>query len=125
MEDNNQESDPKFEIQFYASILERYPNYIEAIEILGCLYTETGQFENGLDMDERAVKIKPTDATAHYNLACSQALLNQIEAAIHSLEKSIELGYDDVEWLLQDEDIASLRSHKRFVQIIENLKNKC
>lgn len=116
------EEDPQFEIQFFESVLKRVPNYIEVIEILGCLYTEIGQIDDGLRMDEMIVKLKPNDPTAYYNLACSLALKGQTTKSLASLEKSIELGYDDLEWLLQDDDITSLHSHAKFKKIVKLLK---
>ncbi len=116
------ETDPQFEIQFFESVLKRVPDYINVIEILGCLYTETGQIDNGLRMDQTLVKIKPNDPTAHYNLACSLALKGQIAQSIASLEDAIKLGYNDLEWLLQDDDIVSLHSDPKFKKLINKLK---
>lgn len=113
----------QFEIQFFESVLKRVPNYIDVIEILGCLYTEVGQIDDGLRMDEMAVKIKPTDPNAHYNLACSLALKGKTTQALTALEHSIKLGYNDLEWLLHDKDMTSLHSHSKFKQLIEQLKD--
>lgn len=117
------EDNPQFEIQFFESVLKRVPDYVDVIEILGCLYTDVGQIDDGLRMDQMIVKIKPNDSTAHYNLACSLALKGQTTKSLASLEKSIELGYNDLEWLLQDDDIISLRSHEKFKKIINQLKS--
>lgn len=111
-----------FEIQFYESVLKRVPNYIDVIEILGCLYTESGQIDKGLNMDQLAVAIKPSDPTANYNLACSLALKGQTTKSLDFLERAIEFGYNDLEWLLQDDDIASLRSDPKFKKLITQLK---
>lgn len=116
------ENDPQFEIQFFESVLKRVPDYVNVIEILGCLYTEVGQIDNGLRMDQMLVKIKPDDPTAHYNLACSFALKGQVAQSIASLEEAIKLGYNDLEWLLQDDDIVSLHSNPKFKKLIKELK---
>lgn len=111
----------QFEIQFFRSILEKIPDYIQVIEILGCLYTEAGQIDEGLRMDERAVKITPNNPNAHYNLACSLALKGETAKAIDSLKKAIDLGYVDLEWMLQDEDLQSLHGHTKFEKLITRL----
>ncbi len=113
----------KFQIQFYESVLEKVPDFIQVIEILGCLYTDIGQIDDGLRMDMKAVKLMPLNPTAHFNLACSQALKGQSLKAIATLKKSIELGYNDLEWLLQDDDLLSLHGHKKFEELITQLEN--
>lgn len=120
MNDNN--DSPEFQINFFESVLKKVPDYIEVIEILGCLYTDIGQIDNGLKMDLKAVKLMPLNPTSHYNLACSQALKGQTLKAIESLKKSIALGYDDLEWMLQDDDLISLHGHIKFEALINELE---
>lgn len=113
----------KFQIHFFESVLEKVPNYIQVIEILGCLYTDLGQIDDGLRMDLKAVKLMPNNPNSHYNLACSQALKGQLAKAITSLKKAIELGYDDLEWLLQDDDLLSLHGIDKFEELVIQLEN--
>ena len=113
----------KFQIHFFESVLEKVPNYIQVIEILGCLYTDMGQIDDGLRMDLKAVKLTPDNPNSHYNLACSQALKGQSAKAIASLKKSIELGYDDLEWLLQDDDLLSLHGIDKFEELVSHLEH--
>ena len=42
--------------------------------MLGGLYTKQGRIADGLKMDRKLVRLRPDNATAHYNLACSLAL---------------------------------------------------
>ena len=111
----------EFEIKFFESVLKKVPDYMEVIEILGCLYTDIGQIDDGLRMDMKAVKLMPWNPTSHYNLACSQALKGQTVKAIESLKKSIELGYDDLEWMLEDDDLLSLHGHTKFEELVKKL----
>lgn len=124
MSDSNKNNpDPDFQIQFFESVLQKVPDYIEVIEILGCLYTEIGQIDNGLRMDMMAVKLTPNNPNSHYNLACSHALKGQSIKAIESLKKSIDLGYDDLEWMLHDDDLLSLHGNPKFEQLISKLES--
>ena len=63
----------------------------------------------------------PNDPTAHYNLGCSLALVGRVEEALDALEQAEDLGYDDAEHLLADEDLASLRGESRFRSLAERL----
>ncbi|MBP6507629.1 MAG: hypothetical protein KA257_08685 [Opitutaceae bacterium] len=115
-------TDSAYEIGFFESVLRRAPDYSEVIEILGGLYTKHGRIADGLRMDRRLVKLLPRNATAHYNLACSLALLQRKTAAIHSLLRAVELGYTDFDWMSQDPDLDALKPHPGFQALLEQLK---
>lgn len=53
-------------------------------------------------------------ATGHYNLACSYALLGRKEQAIHELRIALELFPDFREWSLEDPDLRSLREEPEY-----------
>jgi tetratricopeptide (TPR) repeat protein len=114
--------DLAFDIQFFETILNKHAAYDDVIEILGGLYTKAGRIEDGLKMDKKLVKLHPDNPTAHYNLACSLALVNKPKSAVDSLTQAIELGYRDVEWLAQDPDLESLKTDSDFVALVGQLK---
>lgn len=115
-------SDPQFEIAFYESVLRRDRSYSDVIELLGGLYTKQGRIADGLRMDRRLVKLQPANPTAHYNLACSLALSKRNRDALRTLRRAIELGYRDLDWMTQDPDLESLKSHPDFDSLIAELK---
>ncbi len=115
-------SDPEFEIAFYESVLRRDASYSDVIELLGGLYTKQGRIADGLKMDRRLVKLQPDNATAHYNLACSLALVRRKRDALRSLQQAITLGYRDYDWMLQDPDLDELKKHPEFVTLLAQLK---
>ena len=114
--------DPQFEIEFYEAILRRSPDYTEVIGLLGALYTRVGRITDGLKMDRKLVRLEPDNPTAHYNLACSLALCKKRPAAIQSLRKAVSLGYDDVDWMLQDPDLEILKTDPEFLNLLGQLK---
>ncbi|HTQ32184.1 MAG TPA: hypothetical protein VMI53_13315 [Opitutaceae bacterium] len=114
-------SDPEFDIKFFESIHRRDPRYADVIEILGGLYTKTGRVTDGLRMDRKLVRLQPDNATAHYNLACSLALVKRRADALRALERAIALGYDDAEWMQQDPDLEGLKESPAFKKLIEQL----
>ncbi len=115
-------TDPQFEIEFYEAILRRSPDYTEVVGLLGALYTRVGRIADGLKMDRKLVRLEPDNATAHYNLACSLALCKKRPAALQSLRKAVSLGYDDVDWMLQDPDLEILKPDPEFKQLLGQLK---
>lgn len=111
--------DNSFDIAFYESILRRDPSYVDVVEILGGLYTKAGRIADGLKMDRKMVRLQPTNATAHYNLACSLALMKRLPEALTTLAQAIALGYDDAEWMASDPDLAALRKRPDFQTLLE------
>ena len=114
--------DPEFDIRFFESVLRRSPNYTNAVEILGGLYTRQGRIADGLRMDRRLVRLQPANATARYNLACSLALRKRKSDALRELRQAIELGYRDFDWMQQDPDLEALKGHQGFQALLELLK---
>lgn len=111
----------QFEIQFFESVLRRSPRNTDVMEILGGLYTKEGRIDEGLKMDRRLVRLQPDNATAYYNLACSLALKKRRVAALRALERAVELGYRDFDWLTQDPDLESLKEHPAFKGLVSKL----
>ncbi len=105
---------PSFETDFFEKILKRCPDYADVVEILGGLYTRQGRIDDGLKMDRKLVRLEPDNPNAHYNLACSLALKRRNRDAIKALEKAIELGYNDREWMLKDPDLSDLKRFPAF-----------
>jgi tetratricopeptide (TPR) repeat protein len=114
--------DHEFEINFFESILKRDPAYTEVIEILGGLYTKHGRVADGLRMDRKLVRLLPANATAHYNLACSLALVKRKADALRSLRQAVELGYRDFDWMQQDPDLEALKNDPSFLALLQQPK---
>ena len=114
--------DPDFEMRFFESVLKRDAAYTEVVELLGNLYTKNGRIVDGLKMDRRLVRLLPKNATAHYNLACSLALLKRKAAALRSLRQAVQLGYTDFDWMQQDPDLDGLKKDPAFNSLLEQLK---
>lgn len=111
----------EFTIWFLEGILERNPNYIDCLMYLGNAYTSHGMYEKGLSVDQKLTRLRPNDPLVHYNLACSYALLKNVDAAFEALEKAIALGYRDIHHIERDKDLAYLRGDARYQKLIEKI----
>lgn len=60
----------------------------------------------------------------YYDLACNYALLGFNERALNYLEKAVECGYGDVHHLEGDDDLKRLRSERRYLQLVTQLKRE-
>lgn len=113
-----------FTIWFFEGILEKNPNYMDCLMYLGNAYTVQGMYEKGLLIDQKLSRLRPTDPLVHYNLACSYALLKNIDAAFEALEMAITVGYKDMYHLERDKDLVYLKEDDRYQKLIEKMK-KC
>jgi tetratricopeptide (TPR) repeat protein len=107
-----------FEIAFFSGILDYSPDYVDVLRILGSLLTLKGRFAEGLKLDRRLVRLRPDDALAHYNLACSFALLKRPEQSLATLRRAVELGYRDFRFMREDRDLEIIRDDPRFRQLL-------
>src|SRR3954454_8822843 len=76
-----------FELEFFGRILERHPDYVDVLRVQGNNLTLRGRYADGMQIDKRLVQLRPGDPLAHYNLACSFALLKRPELALKTLRR--------------------------------------
>ena len=112
-----------FELDFFAGILERHAGYVDVLRAHGNNLTLKGLYAEGLEIDKRLIQLRPADALAHYNLACSYALLKKPELALKTLRRAVELGYRDFRYMREDRDLDSIRHDPRFRQLIREYEN--
>ena len=111
----------RLEVEFLEGVRARLPAHPAVVESLGCLYTEMGRYQDGLRADREMVQMEPDSPTAWYNLACSLSLTGQPDAAFAALEKAVALGYDDPEWMQDDDDFAPIKKDPRFARLLAQL----
>jgi tetratricopeptide (TPR) repeat protein len=116
--------DLQFEIEFFEGIARRDPDFVEALQILGDAYTRMGQWEKGLQIDQRLAKLCADNPLVFYNLACSYSLLKRVDEAFTALDHAVKLGYNDARWLTKDPDLDNLRQDNRFEKIRTGLSRK-
>ena len=114
--------DIDFEIDFYERIIKDRGDFLQALIMLGELYTKKGLYEKGLEVDKKLVSLRPEDPYILYNLACSYSLLCDIEKALGAIKLAVHCGYQDFSHLEIDKDLANLRADNRFQQYFVQVK---
>jgi len=109
-------------IRFMEGVVRRAPEYVEALQLLGDHYTQRGQFNEGLKVDERLSHLEPANPLVFYNLACSYSLTGNVDRAADALDKALHLGYRDFKWLAKDPDLRTLRKHPIFRSIEDKIR---
>jgi len=115
------EEDDLVEMYFLEKVAARLPEDEDVLVALGDMYTRAGRYEDGLMIDRTLVRLLPDDASIWYNLGCSLALLNQREEALSTLQRAVELGYQDHEWMSRDTDLRNIRDEKAFRALLKKL----
>ncbi len=113
-----------FELDFFGRILSRHAGFFEALRVHASNLAQKKRYNESLVMERRIIEIRPDDALAHYNLACSYALLQQPELALGTLRKALELGYHDFRYIHQDHDLDSIRKDPRFRKLIREFEKR-
>ncbi|MCX7934656.1 MAG: hypothetical protein N3A66_05280 [Planctomycetota bacterium] len=113
-----------FLVGFCREILQRRPCQLEALICAADALTALGYYEAGLRLDIKLRQLRPADPAVAYNLACSLALTGQSEAALAILAEAVRLGYDDIEHMCEDPDLASLRELSGFRELVRAAKRR-
>ena len=109
------------ELAFLEKVARRLPEDVEILQALADLYTKSGKYQEGLEIDEKLSHQLPGDDLVWYNLGCSYALTNRADDAFEALTKAVELGYADYDWMKTDPDLNSLHSDPRFESLLKPL----
>lgn len=110
-----------FEIRFYEKLIQKNPKFIHALSCLGNAYTKKGFFAQGLEVDKKIVSLTPQDPIAHYNLACSWSNLGKIDKAFSEIYTAVVLGYDDIDYILNDPDLENIRKQPEFNEFLNKI----
>ena len=113
-----------FEIDFFGGILKRHTDYVDVLRVMGNNLTLKGHYTQGLVVDKRLVQLRPNDPLAHYNLACSYALLKRPDQALRTLRRAVELGYRDFRYMREDHDLDAVRHDPRFRQLLREYDSR-
>lgn len=124
LNDVTEQSQLDFEIDFYAGIVARRPDYIDVLRVHGNNLTIKGRHREGLEIDHQLISLRPNDPLAHYNIACSFALLKKPDLSIKSLRRAVELGYRDFRYMREDRDLEGVRQDPRFRQLMREYENR-
>ncbi|MCB9283132.1 MAG: tetratricopeptide repeat protein [Lewinellaceae bacterium] len=106
-------------------VLDRnHPNLATFYSNTGAAYAETGNFEEAKSAFAIFENIVPENdkGLAYRNWTIYYALQGDTRKALENLEKAVDLGYNDLNWIKTNDNLESIRSDERFKKIIRKLK---
>ncbi|XP_004504210.1 protein MET1, chloroplastic [Cicer arietinum] len=83
---------------------------------------KSAKYEEALEKFESVLGSKPEPdeaAVASYNVACCYSKLNQIQAALSSLEEALLSGFEDFKRIRTDPDLANARTSAEFDPLLK------
>ena len=76
-----------------------------------------GRYEESRAAWERCASLGFRAGESLYNCACAEARLGHSQSAVEFIARALENGYWDESALQEDEDLASIRSNPRFIEM--------
>jgi len=80
-----------------------------------------GQREEAIERARRASTIDPEDSALLYNVGCVYALAGSANEALDHLDKAIQNGFGQREWVENDSDWDAVRNEIRFQAVLRKL----
>ena len=108
-------------LQVVEKFVQMHPDDARALLIGATGHLKAGDREKCREWTRRALVIGADDPVTYYNAACNYSLLGEIETALDCLEKGIQSGMAQKDWIENDSDLDPLRSHPRFQEILRRL----
>ncbi|MBI3270192.1 MAG: protein kinase [Planctomycetes bacterium] len=105
----------------YASALALEPNDAHALGNCGALCLKLGRAGEALAYLDRATALNPVARVPHFNRACAQATLGDLQAALGSLEAAGNLGWEKASLLRAEPALQPLRDDPRFAGRLQEL----
>jgi non-specific serine/threonine protein kinase len=102
--------------------LDLNPEDMDALLFGAIASINLGEEKQAQEWTDRALAMSPEDPTILYNAACSYSLSGDIEKGVETLEKAIQFGFADREWVEQDSDLDALRGDPRFQALLDRME---
>jgi len=100
------------------------PKLRVAIHKKGLSLLQNKEYAKGRYLFHSLCILDPQEPNAHYNFACSEALLGNIPGALSALRKAVNVGFNNVQHMQNDRDLDSIRNTPEFAQILYDIECK-
>lgn len=107
----------------YDKITKANPNPKNGLSFnrLGTSYYRLGKYNEAIPPYRRAIAISK-NPTVMYTLACTFNKLNQKDSCFRWLERAAQSGFNQYQYMIQDEDLKNLKGDKKFESLVIKIK---
>jgi ankyrin repeat protein len=99
------------------------PNF-EGMLRSGLTALEERRLDEAIATFEQALKLEPRHDTTAYNLACAYSLKKDAAPALEWLSRAADWGYEDVDHMFDDSDLAFIREQPGFWQVVDDIQSR-
>jgi tetratricopeptide (TPR) repeat protein len=85
---------------------------------------DAGDYARAAAVLDVATRIRDQNQLVWYNLASAQAQIGRRRDAIAALERAVEVGYSDLEYMEQDSDLDPIRKLPGYAEIVARLRSR-
>jgi len=109
-------------LEIYNDMLKTLPNNPNILGCIANVYSTKGDYDKALETYQRMLKTMPGDNVVLYNIACIYSLKGDKKDACDCLQKAVQSGYYDWEYMGKDKDLDNIRSEEAYKKLIDALK---
>ncbi len=106
--------------RLYYKALMLDPGNVYALNNLGVIYIQEGNYLEAKKSLEDAIQQKPEYVDPYYNLACLYALKGEVMKSLAQLKRAVSLDESVSEWARKDRDLQNLRGMPGFEEIMRS-----
>ncbi len=106
-------------VQIIEERLELNPDDTRALILGSASLASLGEPERAIEMATQALTLDPDDPGLLYNVACTYSVLGKLDEALSVLERALDKGYANKEWMENDPDLAGIRGTPRYEAILQ------
>ncbi len=106
--------------QLYKKTLSADPEHVEALNNLGVIQLQEGNYPAARTSFTEAIRLQPDYVDSHYNLACLNALGGEASQGLVHLRKAVMVDPAVKGWARRDADLENLRGLPGFEEIVGN-----
>ena len=107
-------------------VLERHllidPQDGRALQLGTVIAARLGLRDKARDFAARAIEARPDSFATYYNVACAYSVLGDVDDALVMLDRAVQHGRGNLEWIGHDPDFDALRSDPRFDALLDRIR---
>jgi serine/threonine protein kinase/Flp pilus assembly protein TadD len=106
-------------VQIIEERLELNPDDTRALILGSAALATLGERERAIEMAAQALALDPDDPGMLYNVACTYSQLGKLDEAISVLERAVDKGYHNKDWMEHDPDLEPIKSSPRYQALLQ------
>jgi len=104
--------------RLYQETIKSDPGYVDALNNLGVILIQEGDYPAAQRHFEKAMRLKPAYAEPFYNLACLHAIKGEVKQGLALLQRAVSIDTTVRDWARKDSDLENLRGTPEFEVIV-------